>query len=70
MTPESFVELLGREKASAILRTNSQEKAAKAMEAAGSRCMPELLSGRVSARSWNTCAGTLPGRLYRPNVCR
>ncbi len=34
MTPESFVELLGREKASAILRTNGQEKAALAMEAA------------------------------------
>ena len=34
MTPESFVELLGREKASAILRTDSQEKAALAMEAA------------------------------------
>ena len=34
MTPDSFVELLGREKASAILRTNSQEKAAQAMEAA------------------------------------
>lgn len=34
MTPDSFVELLGREKATAILRTDSQEKAAKAMEAA------------------------------------
>ena len=34
MTPESFVELLGREKASAILRTDSQESAAQAMEAA------------------------------------
>ena len=34
MTPDSFVELLGREKATAILRTNSQEKAAKAMDAA------------------------------------
>lgn len=34
MTPDSFVERLGREKASAILRTNDQEKAAKAMEAA------------------------------------
>lgn len=34
MTPEEFVELFGREKASAILRTNSQEKAALAMEAA------------------------------------
>ena len=34
MTPNTFVELLGREKASAILRTNSQEKAALAMEAA------------------------------------
>ena len=34
MTPESFVQLLGREKATAILRTNSQEKAALAMEAA------------------------------------
>ena len=34
MTPDAFVELLGREKASAILRTNDQEKAAKAMEAA------------------------------------
>jgi Entner-Doudoroff aldolase len=34
VTPDSFVELLGREKASAILRTNSQEKAALAMEAA------------------------------------
>lgn len=34
MTPEAFVELFGREKASAILRTNSQEKAALAMEAA------------------------------------
>ena len=30
MTPDAFVELLGREKASAILRTNDQEKAAKA----------------------------------------
>ena len=34
MTPDSFVRLFGREKASAILRTNSQEKAALAMEAA------------------------------------
>lgn len=34
MTPDSFVELFGREKASAILRCNSQEKAALAMEAA------------------------------------
>ena len=34
MTPDSFVERLGREKASAILRTNNQELAAKAMEAA------------------------------------
>jgi 2-dehydro-3-deoxyphosphogluconate aldolase/(4S)-4-hydroxy-2-oxoglutarate aldolase len=34
VTPDSFVELFGREKASAILRTNSQEKAALAMEAA------------------------------------
>ena len=34
MTPDAFVELLGREKASAILRTNNQEKAANAMEAA------------------------------------
>jgi len=34
VTPEAFVEQFGREKASAILRTNDQEKAAKAMEAA------------------------------------
>lgn len=34
MTPESFVESFGREKGSAILRTNCQEKAALAMEAA------------------------------------
>ena len=34
MTPDAFVDFFGREKASAILRTNSQEKAAKAMEAA------------------------------------
>ena len=34
MTPDSFVELFGREKASAILRCNDQEKAALAMEAA------------------------------------
>ncbi|MFC1688160.1 bifunctional 4-hydroxy-2-oxoglutarate aldolase/2-dehydro-3-deoxy-phosphogluconate aldolase [Pseudomonadota bacterium] len=34
MTPGAFVELFGREKASAILRTDSQEKAALAMEAA------------------------------------
>ena len=34
MTPDSFVERLGREKASAILRTDNQEKAALAMEAA------------------------------------
>lgn len=34
MKPDAFVELLGREKASAILRTNDQEKAAKAMDAA------------------------------------
>ena len=34
MTPEDFVEHLGREKASAILRTNDQEKAARAMDAA------------------------------------
>jgi len=32
--PDVFVEQLGREKASAILRTNDQENAAKAMEAA------------------------------------
>ena len=34
MKPDVFVEQLGREKASAILRTNDQENAAKAMEAA------------------------------------
>lgn len=34
MTPENFVEQLGISKATAILRTNSQEKAAKAMDAA------------------------------------
>ena len=34
MKPEAFVELLGRDKASAILRTNDQEKAARAMDAA------------------------------------
>jgi Entner-Doudoroff aldolase len=34
MTPEAFVDLLGQEKGSAILRTNDQEKAALAMEAA------------------------------------
>lgn len=34
MTPQAFVEQFGRDKASAILRTNDQEKAAKAMEAA------------------------------------
>lgn len=34
MTPDAFVARLGREKASAILRTNDQEKAALAMEAA------------------------------------
>lgn len=34
MTPDTFIELTGRLKASAILRTNDQEKAALAMEAA------------------------------------
>lgn len=34
MTPDTFVELLGREKATAILRTDNQEKAASAMQAA------------------------------------
>lgn len=34
MTPEAFVALVGRERGSAILRTDSQEKAALAMEAA------------------------------------
>jgi len=34
VTPEAFVEQFGRDKASAILRTNDQEKAAKAMDAA------------------------------------
>jgi len=34
MTPGEFVDRLGREKASAILRTNDPEKAAQAMEAA------------------------------------
>ena len=34
MTPETFTDRLRREKASAILRTNDQEKAALAMEAA------------------------------------
>jgi 2-dehydro-3-deoxyphosphogluconate aldolase/(4S)-4-hydroxy-2-oxoglutarate aldolase len=34
MTPDSFVERVGREKASAILRCNNTEKAALAMEAA------------------------------------
>ncbi len=34
MTPDAFVEFFGKVKASAILRTNDQEKAAKAMEAA------------------------------------
>lgn len=34
MTPDSFVDLLGQVKASAILRTDNQETAARAMEAA------------------------------------
>jgi len=34
VTPEAFVEKLGSEKASAILRTSDQEKAARAMDAA------------------------------------
>ena len=34
MTPDAFVERLGHEKASAILRTDNQEKAANAMDAA------------------------------------
>lgn len=34
MTPDAFVELFGKEKGSAILRTDSQEKAALAMDAA------------------------------------
>jgi 2-dehydro-3-deoxyphosphogluconate aldolase/(4S)-4-hydroxy-2-oxoglutarate aldolase len=34
VTPEAFVDRLGREKASAILRTDDQDKAALAMEAA------------------------------------
>ena len=34
MTPDSFVQKFGQEKASAILRTDDQEKAAKAMQAA------------------------------------
>jgi len=34
VTPEAFVKLLGRDKASAILRTNDQENAARAMDAA------------------------------------
>lgn len=34
MTPEAFVERFGRERASAILRTDDEEKAARAMEAA------------------------------------
>ncbi len=34
MTPDSFVKLVGREKASAILRIDDQEKAALAMDAA------------------------------------
>jgi 2-dehydro-3-deoxyphosphogluconate aldolase/(4S)-4-hydroxy-2-oxoglutarate aldolase len=34
MTPEAFVDLFGKEKASAILRTDETEKAASAMEAA------------------------------------
>jgi Entner-Doudoroff aldolase len=34
VTPHAFVERFGREKASAILRSNDQEKAAQAMEAA------------------------------------
>ena len=34
MNPQAFVERFGREQASAILRTNDQEKAAQAMEAA------------------------------------
>jgi len=34
LTPETFVERLGREKATAILRTDDQRKAAEAMEAA------------------------------------
>jgi len=34
MTPEDFVARLGRERASAILRTDDQEKAARAMDAA------------------------------------
>ena len=34
MTPKEFVDRLGRERASAILRTDSQETTARAMEAA------------------------------------
>jgi 2-dehydro-3-deoxyphosphogluconate aldolase/(4S)-4-hydroxy-2-oxoglutarate aldolase len=34
LTPHAFVERFGREQASAILRTNDQDKAARAMEAA------------------------------------
>ena len=34
MTPKEFVDRLGRERASAILRTDSQETATRAMEAA------------------------------------
>jgi 2-dehydro-3-deoxyphosphogluconate aldolase/(4S)-4-hydroxy-2-oxoglutarate aldolase len=34
VTPQAFVERFGREKASAILRTDDQEKAGQAMEAA------------------------------------
>ena len=34
MKPDAFVDLFGRLRASAILRTNNQEKAARAMEAA------------------------------------
>jgi 2-dehydro-3-deoxyphosphogluconate aldolase/(4S)-4-hydroxy-2-oxoglutarate aldolase len=34
LSPDAFVELLGRERASAILRTDDQDRAAQAMEAA------------------------------------
>jgi Entner-Doudoroff aldolase len=48
MTPEEFVDLFGREKASAILRTDDQENAARAMDAAiagGFRILEFTLTG-------------------------
>ena len=66
MTPDTFVQVLGRAKASAILRTDNQEKAALAMQAAmedinaqnRAEGLPEILTG-IALNTGDVIAGNI-----------